>query len=171
MSETMLVGWETVFPLLQASFPLLQASFPLLQASFPLLQAFPKGEASPGGRVRRSVGLEECAMSCKITQVTISQRMGRLFHRDKGESRVFLCGGSRSVEQSSSIVPKSGKVWTPTTLTHLAVIHIFFSRCGSHSGGSGVTGVRCMHGGSVTERKRKSDELQEKNGTSYSSEG
>ena len=46
MSETMLVGWETVFPLLQASFPLLQASFPLLQASFPLLQAFPKGEAS-----------------------------------------------------------------------------------------------------------------------------
>ena len=40
MSEAMLVGWETLFP--------------LLQASFPLLQAFPKGETSPGGRVRRS---------------------------------------------------------------------------------------------------------------------
>ena len=65
MSESMRVGVKTLFPLVQASFPLLQASFsllqasfPLLQASFPLLQAFPKGEASPEGRVRRSTGLQ-----------------------------------------------------------------------------------------------------------------
>ena len=41
----MLVGVETLVPLLQASCP-------LLQASFPLVQAFPQGEASPGWRVR-----------------------------------------------------------------------------------------------------------------------
>ena len=55
MSESMPVGLETLLPLLQALSPLLQALFPLLQALFPLVQAFPKGEASPGGRVRRSV--------------------------------------------------------------------------------------------------------------------
>ena len=51
------------------------------------------------------------AGTLQITQVAISQRMGRLFQRDKGEARVFLCGGSRSVEQRSSIAPKSRKVW------------------------------------------------------------
>ena len=130
--------------------------------------ALSRAAARIGIFYRAQFTLAACGLDLSLLEVAISQRMGRLFHRDKDESRLFLCGGSRSVEQSSSIVPKSGKVWTPTTLTHLEVICIIFWRCGSHSGGSGV---RCMHGGSVTERKRKSDELQGKNRSSYSGKG